>query len=79
MVQMTFGEAILYSYVVTIIAALLYTSLILCCSELFRNSTVAVVAIIGVLVLLGIIITIAFSAAAVNKFVNMKTNKIHLY
>jgi cell division transport system permease protein len=37
------------------------------------------VAIIGVLVLLGIIITIAFSAAAVNKFVNMKTNKIHLY
>ena len=35
--------------------------------------------IIGVLVLLGIIITIAFSAAAVNKFVNMKTNKIHLY
>lgn len=37
------------------------------------------VAIIGVLVLLGIFITIAFSAAAVNKFVNMKTNKIHLY
>ena len=37
------------------------------------------VVIIGVLVILGIIITIAFSAAAVNKFVNMKTNKIHLY
>lgn len=35
--------------------------------------------IIGGLVVLGIIITILFSAAAVNKFVNMKTNKIHLY
>ena len=35
--------------------------------------------IIAGLVVLGIIITIAFSAAAVNKFVNMKTNKIHLY
>jgi cell division transport system permease protein len=34
---------------------------------------------IGGLILLGIVITIAFSAAAVNKFVNMKTNKIHLY
>ena len=35
--------------------------------------------IIAGLVVLGIFITIAFSAAAVNKFVNMKTNKIHLY
>ncbi|MBR6536652.1 MAG: ABC transporter permease [Lachnospiraceae bacterium] len=60
MVQMTFGEAILYSYVVTIIAALLYTSLILCCSELFRNSTVAVVAIIGVLVLLPMMIMVPY-------------------
>ncbi|MBR2409698.1 MAG: ABC transporter permease [Lachnospiraceae bacterium] len=60
MVQMTFGEAILYSYVVTIIAALLYASLILCCSELFRNSTVAVVAIIGVLVLLPMMIMVPY-------------------
>ena len=60
MVQMTFGEAILYSYVVTIIAALLYTSLVLCCSELFRNSTVAVVAIIGVLVLLPMMIMVPY-------------------
>lgn len=60
MVQMTFGEAILYSYVVTIIAALLYTSLILCCSEVFRNSTVAVVAIIGVLVLLPMMIMVPY-------------------
>ena len=60
MVQMTFGEAILYSYVVTIIAALLYASLVLCCSELFRNSTVAVVAIIGVLVLLPMMIMVPY-------------------
>ncbi len=60
MVQMTFGEAILYSYVVTIIAALLYASIVLCCSELFRNSTVAVVAIIGVLVLLPMMIMVPY-------------------
>ena len=60
MVQMTFGEAILYSYGVTIIAALLYTSIILCCSELFRNGTVAVVAIIGVLVLLPMMVTVPY-------------------
>lgn len=39
----------------------------------------AVVVIIGGLVLLGVLITVIFSAVAVNKFVNMKTNKIHLY
>lgn len=40
---------------------------------------VAVAIIIGSLVLLGVFITVIFSAVAVNKFVNMKTNKIHLY
>lgn len=40
---------------------------------------VVVVAIVGGLVVLGIVITVVFSAIAVNKFVNMKTNKIHLY
>ena len=59
-VQMTFGEAILYSYVLTIIAALLYSAIILCCSELFRNSTVAVVAVIGVLVLLPMLVMIPY-------------------
>ena len=57
-VQMTFGEAMVYSYILTIIAALLYSSIILCCSELFRNSTVAVVAVIGVLVLLPMLILV---------------------
>lgn len=40
---------------------------------------VIVMAIVGGLVLLGVVITVVFSAIAVNKFVNMKTNKIHLY
>lgn len=35
--------------------------------------------IIGAMVVIGIVITLIFSALAVNKFVNMKTNKIHLY
>ena len=59
-VQMTFGEAMLYSYVLTIIAALLYSAIILCCSELFRNSTVAVVAVIGVLVLLPMLVMVPY-------------------
>ncbi|MBE5929522.1 MAG: ABC transporter permease [Lachnospiraceae bacterium] len=59
-VQMTFGEAMLYSYVLTFIAALLYSAIILCCSELFRNSTVAVVAVIGVLVLLPMLVMIPY-------------------
>ena len=28
---------------------------------------------------IGVVITVAFSAVAVNKFVNMKSNKIYLY
>lgn len=35
--------------------------------------------IIGAMVVIGILITLLFSGLAVNKFVNMKTNKIHLY
>lgn len=35
--------------------------------------------IAGVLLTIGIIITVLFSAFAVNKFVNMKSNKIYLY
>ncbi len=35
--------------------------------------------IIGAVVALGVVITLLFSAFAVNKFVNMKSNKIHLY
>ena len=60
MVQMTFGEAIWYCYMLTILAALMYSSIILCCSELFRNSTVAVVAIIGVLVLLPMLVMVPY-------------------
>jgi cell division transport system permease protein len=38
-----------------------------------------VVIIIGAVMAVGIVITLLFSAFAVNKFVNMKSNKIHLY
>ena len=60
MVQMTFGEMILYTYVVAILAALLYGSIILCCSELFRNSTVAVMAVIVVLVLVPMMVIVPY-------------------
>jgi cell division transport system permease protein len=45
--------------------------------ELLGQMEVAL--IVGSLVLLGIVITVLFSAAAVNKFVNMRSNKIYLY
>lgn len=35
--------------------------------------------IAGAVLIVGVIITVSFSAIAVNKFVNMKSNKIHLY
>ena len=35
--------------------------------------------IVGALLVVGVIITVLFSAFAVNKFVNMKSNKIYLY
>ena len=38
-----------------------------------------VATIIGVIVVLGVVVTVLFSAMAVNKFVNMRSNKIYLY
>ena len=35
--------------------------------------------IVGGLVVVGVVITLVVSAIAVNKFVNMKSNKIYLY
>lgn len=35
--------------------------------------------IVGTVVVLGIIITVGFSAMAINKFINMRSNNIHLY
>lgn len=60
MLQMTFGELMVYTYVLVMIAALLYTAIILCCSEVFRNSAVAVVAVVVALVLIPMIITIPY-------------------
>lgn len=39
----------------------------------------AVAVIIGAVMVLGVVVTVLFSAAAVNKFVNMRSNKIYLY
>lgn len=38
-----------------------------------------VAAIVGVVMVLGVVVTVLFSALAVNKFVNMRSNKIYLY
>lgn len=38
-----------------------------------------VAAIIGAMIAVGVVISVAFSALAINKFVNMKSNKIYLY
>lgn len=35
--------------------------------------------VVGAIVALGVVVTVLFSAVAVNKFVNMRTNKIYLY
>lgn len=60
MVQMTFGEIIIFTYILSIIASLLYASITMCCSELFRNSTVAVMALIVVLVLVPMMVLVPY-------------------
>lgn len=45
--------------------------------ELLDYKAVAIIG--GALILLGVVISVIFSAFAVNNFVNMKSNKIHLY
>ena len=80
MVQMTFGEAIWYSYILTILAALMYSSIILCCSELFRNSTVAVVAIIGVLVLLPMMVMVPYEYRVLGQIFDLNpTNAVAIW
>lgn len=41
--------------------------------------TTSIAILIGIMLFIGIVITVGFSAMAINKFVNMKSNKIHLY
>jgi len=60
LVQMTFGEMILYTYTLTLIASLLYCTVILCCSEVFRNGMVTVTIVIVVLVLVPMMITVPY-------------------
>lgn len=42
-------------------------------------NTASLAILAGIITTIGIVITVAFSALAINKFVNMKSNKIHLY
>lgn len=37
------------------------------------------IVLMGIVLIAGVIITVGFSAMAINKFINMKSNKIHLY
>lgn len=60
LIQMTFGQMIIYTYVISIIASMLYAAITMCCSELFRNSTVAVMALITVLVLVPMIVMVPY-------------------
>ncbi len=71
MVQMTFGEMILYTYILAIIASLLYSSIILCCSEVFRNSTVAVVAVVVVLVLVPMIVMVPYEHRILSQIMDL--------
>ena len=71
MVQMTFSEMILYTYILAIIASLLYSSIILCCSELFRNSTVAVVAVVVVLVLVPMIVMVPYEHRILSQIMDL--------
>ncbi len=60
MVQMTMGEMLVYAYLLAVVASLMYSAIIMCCSELFRNSTVAVMALITVLVLVPMMVVIPY-------------------
>lgn len=55
---MTFGEMLLYVYALAILAAVMYAAITMCCSELFSNSTVTVMALIVVLVLVPMMVYI---------------------
>lgn len=45
----------------------------------FGANNMELVYIAGVMLVLGVLISVLFTAFAVNKFVNMRTNKIHMY
>lgn len=67
-VQMSFGEIILYVYIMAVVVSFLYCSIVLCGSELFRNSTVAVVAIMVILVLIPMMIVIPYEYRVLAQF-----------
>ncbi|MBR2867145.1 MAG: permease-like cell division protein FtsX [Alistipes sp.] len=78
------GSALKQGVIAGIIAGALLAGIVYG-AEVFRPEGIAMLAmrevgiILGALVALGVVITVMFSAVAVNKFVNMKSNKIYLY
>ncbi len=67
MCSMNFGEMLLYVYGTAMLASLLYASITMCCSELFRNNTVAVLALIVVLVLAPMMVVIPYEYRVVSQ------------
>ena len=65
---MSFGEIILYVYIMAVVVSFLYCFIVLCGSELFRNSTVAVVAIMVILVLIPMMIVIPYEYRVLAQF-----------
>lgn len=78
------GDAIKQGFVAGIIAAALVCLTIYGVESFTPQGIVLlpyreVAIVVGAMVALGVVITLLFSAMAVNKFVNMKSNKIYLY
>ena len=77
-------DALKQGLVAGLVAAVLLAGVVYGAENLAINGVemlghVAVAIIIGAVVALGVVITLLFSAFAVNKFVNMRSNKIYLY
>ena len=78
------GSAVGQGFVAGALAAVMMVGVVLSVEshaingiEMLGRSEVAT--IVGVVVVLGVVVTVLFSALAVNKFVNMRSNKIYLY
>ena len=78
------GSAVKQGFVAGIMATAMMAGVVLSVEshaingvEMLARGEVAT--IVGAVVVLGVVVTVLFSAIAVNKFVNMRSNKIYLY
>ena len=71
LLDMTFGEMLGYTYMTGLLAALLYASVTMCCSEMFRNSNVAVMALITVLVLVPMMVVIPYEYRVLSQMLEL--------